>query len=97
MLTSPSRPTDVRSAIKDQPADVISQPLVVKYELADRVRELITLPLALESPCGLGFAVRRGSTGSLDRIVGGAELVRGDVCNGRGLASSVCGVPCCPT
>jgi hypothetical protein len=39
---------DARSAVKHRPADVIPQPLVVKYELANRFRELVTLPLALE-------------------------------------------------
>ena len=46
-----------RSAVKHRPADVISQPLVVKHELANCVRELVTLPSALESPSGLGFAL----------------------------------------
>ena len=41
-----------RSAVKHRPADVVTQPLVVKYELANRLRELVTLPLALKSPCG---------------------------------------------
>jgi hypothetical protein len=40
------------------------------------------LPLALESPCGLAPAFRRGSTCGLDRIGGRTELVRGDVCDG---------------
>jgi hypothetical protein len=86
-------PPDVRSAVKRQPAEVISQPLVVKYELANCVRELVALPSALESPCGFGFFARRGSSGGLDRIGGRTELVR----NGRGLASSVGGMSCCPT
>jgi hypothetical protein len=53
---------DARSAVKHRPADVVSQPLVLKYEVANRFRELVTLPLALESPCGLALAFRRGST-----------------------------------
>jgi hypothetical protein len=83
--------------MKHRPADVVPQPLVVKYELANRLRELVTLPLALESPCGLAFAFRRGSTCGLDRIGGRTELMRGDVCDGPGLARSVRGKPCCPT
>ncbi len=47
-----------RSAVKHRPADVVPQPLVVKYELANRLRELVTLPLALESPCALALAFR---------------------------------------
>jgi len=70
--------------------------LVVKHELANRLRELVTLPLALEPPCGLAVAFGRGSTCGLYRIGGRTEFVRGDVCDGPGLASSVCGMPCCP-
>src|SRR6516225_5463501 len=85
------------SAVKHRPADVIPQPLVVKYELANRLRELVTLPPALESPCALTLASRRASTRGLDRIGGRTEFVRGDVRDGAGLASSVRGMPCCPT
>jgi hypothetical protein len=71
--------------------------LVVKDELANGLWELITLPLALESPRGPAVAFRRRSTCGLDRIGGGTELVRSDMCNHPGLASSVRGIPCCPT
>jgi hypothetical protein len=69
----------------------------VKHELANGLRELITLPLALETPCGLAVPFRSGSTCGLDRIGGRTEFVRGDVRDGRGLASSVRGMPCCPS
>jgi len=85
-----------RSAVKNRPADVVPQPLVVKYELANRRRELVTLPPALESPRALALAFRRARTSGLDRIGGRTELVRGDVRDGPGLASSVRGMPCCP-
>ena len=88
---------DALSAVKHRPADVVPQPLVVKYELANRVWELVTLPPALESPCALALAFRRASTCGLDRIGRCAELVRGDMCDHRSLASSVRGVPCCAT
>ena len=81
------------SAVKHRPADVISQSLVVNYELANRIRELVTLPLALESSCGLALALPRCSTCGFDRIGGRTELVRGDVCDGAGLAGGVGGVP----
>jgi hypothetical protein len=86
-----------RSAVEDRPADVVAQPLVVKYEVANRLWELVTLPLALESPGGFALALRRGSTRGLDRIGGRTELVRGDVCDGPGLSSSVRGMACCPS
>jgi hypothetical protein len=53
--------------------------------------------LALESPYGLALPFRRGSAYGLDRIGGRTEFMRGDVRDGPSLASSVRGVPCCPT
>jgi hypothetical protein len=72
----------------------VPQPLVIKHELANSVRQLITLPLALESPCSLALAFGCSSTCSLDRIGGRAKLVRGNMGDGPGLASGVCGMPC---
>jgi hypothetical protein len=86
-----------RSAVEDRPADVVPQLLVVNYELANRLWELVTLPPALESTRGLGLAVRRSSTYGLDRIGGRTEFVGGDVRHGASLASRVRGVPCCPS
>ena len=75
---------DGRLAVEHRPADVVPQPLVVEYELADRLRELVALPPALESPCALDLSFRRGGTCGLDRVGGRTELVRRDVCDGRG-------------
>src|SRR5205814_4638133 len=83
--------------VEYRPADVVPQPLVVEYELANRVRELVVLPPALESPCVLALSFRGSSTCGLDRIGGRTELMRRDVRDGRGLAGSVGGMPCCPT
>jgi hypothetical protein len=52
------RAQDARSALKHRPADVVPQPLVIKYELANSLRQLITLPLALDR---LAAGVRRWS------------------------------------
>src|SRR2546426_12754282 len=86
-----------RLAVEHRPADVVPQLLVVEYELADPLRELVALPPALESPCALALSFRRGDTCGLDRVGGRTELVRRDVCDGRGLAGSVRGMPCWPT
>src|SRR5262249_44040804 len=59
----------------------------------NRLRELVTLPAALGSPCRLAVAFRRASACGLDRICGRAELVRGDVRHSPGLASGVRGMP----
>jgi hypothetical protein len=82
---------DARSALKHRPADVVPQPLVIKHELANSLRQLITLPLALESPCSRALAFGCSST----RIGGCAKLVRGNMGGGPGLASGVCGMPRC--
>ena len=77
------------STVEDRPADVVPEPLVVKDELADRLRELVTLPLALLSTCGVAFPLRRSSTYRLDRIRGSTELVRGDMGDSAGLPGRV--------
>src|SRR5829696_6174076 len=87
------------SAVEHRPADVVAQPLVIKDELADHLRELMALPLALESPCGLAQAFRCRGPCSLARVGGRAELMRGDVsarsCRPRSLPlGSACPEPC---
>jgi hypothetical protein len=91
------RAQDARSALKHRPADVVPQPLVIKDKLANSLRQLITLPLPLESTCSLALAFRCRSTCGLDRIGGRAKLVRGNMSDGPGLASGVCGMPCSAT
>src|SRR5215831_690241 len=50
------------SAVEHRPADVVPQPLIVQDELANRLRKLLTLPLAL-SPCrGIALALLHGGT-----------------------------------
>jgi hypothetical protein len=82
------------SPVKHRPTDVVPQPLVVKNEFANRLRELVTLPLTLASPRDVALTSRRCSTSGLDRIGGRAELVRGDVCDAPGLTSRERGEPC---
>src|SRR6202158_4672390 len=88
---------DVLSADEHRPADVVPYPLVVEDELANRLREMIALPPALEFPCTPALSFRSGSTGGLDRIARRTELVRGQVCDDRRLAGSVGGMACWPT
>jgi hypothetical protein len=84
LLSSPSpgcQSVEVRAGVRTQhskhrPADVVPQPLVIQYEVANRLRQLVTLPLTLESPRCLALAFRCSSTGGLDRIGGRAQLVR---------------------
>jgi hypothetical protein len=85
------------SDVEDGPAEVVAPPLVVEHELANLGWELVALPPALEPPPGLTPAVRSSSTHGFDRIGSGPELVRGDVGDDRGLASSVCRIPGSPS
>lgn len=41
---------DALSAVEHRPEDVVPHPLVIEYKLANRLRELVALPLAFESP-----------------------------------------------
>jgi hypothetical protein len=66
----------------------------MKHERANSFRQLIALPLALESPCSLALAFGCSSTCGLDRI-GRTKLVRDNMSDGPGLTSGVCGIPCC--
>src|SRR4051794_2179277 len=87
---------EVCSAVKHRPADVVPQALVVKYEVLDGLRKLVALPPALQSSCAVAVAFGCGGACGLDRIGGGAELVRGDVRDARGLPGGVGGMPRCP-
>jgi hypothetical protein len=85
------------SAVEDRPADPVPQSLIVKYKLANRLWELVTLPPALNPTYYLGLAVPCSGTCSLDRIGGRAELVGSDVRHDASLASRVRSVTCCPS
>ncbi|MGB9484160.1 MAG: hypothetical protein WCB86_09735, partial [Candidatus Dormiibacterota bacterium] len=61
-LVGQCRRTNALSEVEHRPADVVPQPLVVKYELSNRRRELVALPLALELPRARALSLRRGST-----------------------------------
>jgi len=80
------------SAVEHRPADVVSQPLIIQDQIADRVRELFALPSALEPAGALTLAFRSGSTRRLDRVGRRSELVRGDVRHRRGLTGSIRGM-----
>jgi hypothetical protein len=82
----------VPSAVEHRPADVVSQPLIVKDEFADRIRELFALPPALE-PASTLFASGGRRTRRFDRVGGSTELVRGDVRHRCCLAGCIGGMP----
>jgi hypothetical protein len=67
--------------------------LVVEDQLANHVRQLVPLPLALASPGRHALAVGGRSANGLDRVGGGTEIVFGDVRDAGGLTSGVCGMP----
>src|SRR5438552_13668175 len=88
VLAHASRP----SAVEYRPADVVSQPLIVQDKSANRIRQLVALPAALEPAPTLVLAFRRSRAHGLDRVGCGAELVRGDVRDRRRLTGSIRGV-----
>ena len=96
-MRSSAVPAKALSAVEDRPAEVVPQPLVIEYQLANRLGELVAVRPALEKLCGLALSRWRGSTCGLDGVGGRTELVRSDVCDGRRLAGSVRGMACCPT
>jgi hypothetical protein len=51
---------------------MVPKALVVDHELADRLRQLVALPSALESRCALAPSLGRSSVCGLDRIGGRA-------------------------
>lgn len=58
---------------------MVSEPLVVKNEIANCGRKLLSLPLALQTADTLGFAFRSGFARGLDRIGCSPELVGSDM------------------
>src|SRR5258708_25947322 len=84
------------SAVERRPADVVSQPLIIQDQFADRVRELFTLPSALEPPGVFTLAFRSGCTRRLDRVGRRSELVRSDMRHRRGLTGGLCGMAGAP-
>jgi hypothetical protein len=85
----PSRP----STIEHRPANLVSQPLILQDEFANRIRELFPLPTALEPTGALTLTSGGRSTRGLDRVGRSTELVRRDVRYHCRLAGSICGVP----
>ena len=78
---APSR----RSDVEHRPTDVVSYPLIVEDQFADRLRELLTLPVAL-NPAGLFVGFGGGGASRLDGVSGGTEFVGRDVRHHRRLA-----------
>ena len=64
--------------VEYRPADVVSQPLIVENELADRIRELFALPPALDA-AGVLLTSKRRRARRLDRVGRSTEVVGGDV------------------
>jgi hypothetical protein len=87
------RPAGHQLAVKHQPADVVSQSLIIQDKVADRFRQLLALPLAFPTTGGLALPLWRGCPHGLDCVGGSAELVGGNMRHRRRLSRSVRGVP----
>jgi hypothetical protein len=58
------------SAIEYEPADFVSQPLIVQNKIANCTRQLLTLPLTLQATCLVPFTLNDGCPCSLYCIGG---------------------------
>src|SRR5258706_5074311 len=82
-----------RLAVKHRPADFVSQALVIQHKIANRIRQLLALPLTLK-PAGILFlAIRCGRMHGLDRVGCSAEFVGGDMSYRRSLPGSIRRMP----
>jgi hypothetical protein len=81
------------SAIEHRPADLVSQPLIVEDELANRSRELLVLPTTLDLAGALAVVSGGSRTGRFDGVGRSTELMGGHVRHDRRLAGSIGGVP----
>src|SRR5438132_11942959 len=81
------------STLEHRPADLVSQPLILQDEVANRIRKLFALPTALEPAGSLAIAFGGRGARGLDRVGRSTELVCGDMRHHRCLAGSICGVP----
>jgi hypothetical protein len=94
MLTDvPARIGRGASAVKNKPAQLVAEPLVIEHELADLVGESGTLPPAFQTACLHAIGVDRRSARSLDGVRRCPEFVSSDVSHGRGLAGGVSSMP----
>ena len=80
-------------SVEDRPADLVAQPLIVQDEFANRIRELVALPTALEPAGALALPTRGRRTRGLDRVGRGTKLVGRDMRHHRRLAGGKCGMP----
>ena len=85
-----SRPSELVD--EHGPADPVPPTLVVEDEVSDRLRQLLTLPLAFATAGVFLVASWCGSAGRLDCIRGRAEVVLSDVRYATGLTGRVSGV-----
>src|SRR5262249_48076667 len=67
-------------------------PLIVQDKSANRIRQLVALPAALEPTGTLALAFRCSRPRGLDRVGCGAKLMRGDVRDHSGLTGSIRGM-----
>jgi hypothetical protein len=83
------------SAVEDEPAQLVSQALVIKHELTNRDREPVALPSALGAGARLGFGAWDSSPGGPDRVGRGTQLMSRHVRDRGGLPCRIGGMPGC--
>jgi hypothetical protein len=81
------------SAVEYEPAELVSQPLIVQDEIADRIRKLLALPLTLPAACLVPFTLSGGCPCSPDGIGGCAQLMCRNMRHGCSLSRSKSRLP----
>lgn len=82
-----------RLAVERRPADSVTQPLVIQHKIADRIRQLLALPLTFLPTGAFTLAVWHSRAYRLDCVGRSTELVCGDMRHRCRLAGSMRGVP----
>jgi hypothetical protein len=80
---------NARSAIEGEPADFVSQALIVQNKFPDRIWQLFTLPLTFQATCLIPLTLSDGCAYRLDRIGGCPQLMCGNMRHGCGLSGGV--------
>ena len=92
-LLGSGRGRNGRLAVEHRPADFVSQPLVIQHKIADRIRQLLALPLTFLPTGAFTLAVWRSRAYRLDCVGRCAEFVGGDMSYRRGLPGSIRRMP----
>jgi hypothetical protein len=82
------------SAIEYEPADVVSQPLIVQNKITNCIRQLLTLPLTFQATCLVPFPLHNSCPYSPYCIGGCAQLMCRNMRYCSSLSGGIGGLSC---